>query len=76
MHELAELLLKLALNQTHNVDRLVAPPVSEYCNANIWLVPDPEFGVTESAVTPAVAVMIEVGSLTLALTDPPPVTLA
>jgi hypothetical protein len=25
--------------------------VSEYCNANVWVIPDPAFGVAESAVT-------------------------
>src|SRR5579872_7563358 len=44
---------KVALIQTHRVERSVAPAVLEACNANVWLRPPPDAGVTESAVTVA-----------------------
>src|SRR5579872_3165137 len=51
MQLLAALDAKLELIHTHPCVRSVAPAVSEYCRANIWLTPLPELGVTESAVT-------------------------
>ena len=51
MQELAELLAKLALNHTHAIAKFAAPAVSEYCRAKVWVRPEPELGVTESAVT-------------------------
>jgi len=36
------------LKYTHTCCRLAAPAVSEYSSAKVWLVPDPELGVTET----------------------------
>jgi len=44
----------VALNQTHSVERSVAPSVSEYCSAKVCVVPEPLLGVAESAVMPTV----------------------
>jgi hypothetical protein len=41
-------LANVALKYTHTCARLAAPPVSEYCSAKVWLVPDPELGDTET----------------------------
>jgi hypothetical protein len=40
--------LEFAVNHTPTQDRLVAPPVSEYCNVKGWLEPVPVLGVTET----------------------------
>src|SRR5512143_3496742 len=50
MHEFAAF-PNIALNQTHVVDKSDAPAVSEYCKANVCVVPLPEAGDTASAVT-------------------------
>ena len=42
-------------NHAHAVDRSVASRLSEYFRANVWLVPLPDAGVTESAVMVAAA---------------------
>jgi hypothetical protein len=39
------------LNQTHADDKSVAPLVSEYCNENVCVVPEPEPGDEETALT-------------------------
>ncbi len=46
-------LANVELKYTHTCCRLDAPAVSEYCSAKVWLVPDPELGVTESVVAKA-----------------------
>jgi hypothetical protein len=45
------------VNHAHTIFRLPAPAVSEYCNANVWLIPDPEFGVTETTLACATPVI-------------------
>jgi hypothetical protein len=70
-HELAA--LEVAVNHTQTLDRLAAPPVSEYCKANVCVAPEPELGEIELAE--AVGATIVVTSFALAPTDPPPVTL-
>ncbi len=44
-----------ALKYTHTCCRLAAPEVSEYWSAKVWLAPDPELGVTETAAGVPVA---------------------
>jgi hypothetical protein len=65
--------LEVAVNHTQTEDRLAAPPVSEYCKANVCVAPEPELGETEPAE--AVVGVTVVTSIALAPTDPPPVTL-
>jgi hypothetical protein len=38
------------VNQAYTTAKLDAPAVSEYCRAKVWLNPDPELGVTDTAV--------------------------
>jgi hypothetical protein len=45
------------LKYTHTRCKLAAPAVSEYCSAKLWLAPDPELGVTETAVNLALEVV-------------------
>ena len=40
MHEFADGDANIAENHTHVVARSLAPTVSPYCNANVWLAPD------------------------------------
>src|SRR3984885_2936048 len=42
-------LLALVAKFAHTHCRFAAPAVSVYCSAKVWLSPDPEFGVTETA---------------------------
>src|SRR5262245_30433241 len=51
MQELATGAVNDSLKRTHVVARSVAPALSEYCSAKVWLHPLPDAGVTESAVT-------------------------
>jgi hypothetical protein len=44
------------LKYTHTRCKLVAPAVSEYCSANVWVATDPELGVTETAATVAIVI--------------------
>ena len=55
---------KVALKYTHACSRLAAPAVSEYLSAKVWVVPDPEFGVTETVVA-FVVVKDQIGELSL-----------
>ena len=41
-------LANVVLKYTHTCCRLPAPAVSEYSNANVWVAPDPELGLTET----------------------------
>jgi hypothetical protein len=63
-------LAKVALKYTHTCCRLDAPAVSEYWSAKVWLVPDPELGVT-AAVVALVVMNDQIGELLL-----PPALLA
>jgi hypothetical protein len=47
----------VGLKYAHAVCKLVAPAVSEYCSANVWLDTDPELGVVETALTFAATVI-------------------
>ena len=42
-------LANVALKYAHTVARLAAPVLSEYWSVKVWLIPDPELGVTETA---------------------------
>ena len=46
----ADAVLKFEVNQTHTVDRSVAPSGSAYCSANVCCRPDPLLGVTDTVV--------------------------
>ena len=59
--ELAALVNAL-LNQAYTYSRLAAPAVSEYCNAKLWLAPDPELGDTPAATGADCSVAPEFGS--------------
>ena len=51
---------KVALKYAQTCCRFAAPAVSEYCNAKVWLAPDPEFGVTETVeAVPAADVTVQ-----------------
>src|SRR5262245_55132781 len=62
MHEFAPLAANVALNHTHACVRSVDPAVSPYWSENVCVAPDPEFGVTETAVTTGVAGLVTVQS--------------
>src|SRR5579872_5827370 len=64
---------KLALIHTHAVAISPPPLLSEYCKANVWLIPLPLDGVTESAVTVAPInrrTSLPADSVTYTLPDP------
>src|ERR1700693_3105950 len=72
MQVLAALPPNVALKYTHPAPTLAAPAVSEYCNANVWLSPEPELGVAESAVTAtAVLSTVQVPRVCQPLFTPP-----
>jgi hypothetical protein len=54
----------VALKYTHTCARLAAPAVSEYLSAKVWVVADPEFGVTETAEA-FVTVKDQIGELSV-----------
>ena len=51
-------IIRTPLNTAHTVARFNAPAESEYCSANVCVSPEPELGVTASAVTLTAAVPI------------------
>src|SRR4051794_25238778 len=55
MHDVVEGELKLAANHTHALVKSAAPAVSPYWSAKLWLTPEPDAGVTKSAVRTAAA---------------------